>query len=328
MFETFVGIVKGPDDKSVSIGILIPEKKQIESATFTINNAWFNHYYTPLATGKFDLVFTPDLMEVSDFLHQHIANPKTARFLVEVPKIYPYPLDMHESAPCALLKKDAVVLKIIALLSAKGYISWMFNTDENSTNVLIEQIRGPEYADLRKNQPIFIADHISHTYARFFLESSPSYQQASVIAAMIAKNRGAFFYWSSFGMVQSAQDIVSYLKTDQKTATSIISANEVYTTSKQETTKYDGIDKITLEYLITSKKYELLGNNDAIKAALVQVCKKWQIKLSCTSWREDADESDEDAFRDLSEEIEGATNGSYFVYPLPAEDSWIISTIS
>lgn len=323
MYNTFIGIVKAPDEDSLSVGIIKTSTKQIASATFKITKAHFNSYYTQSSDGKFILDFTSDLDEVSNFLYQNIEDPKSTKFLIEVPKIFPHPLDNQDSAPCPLLDKDSTILKLIALLSAEGYISWMFN--EGPTNVLIEHIPNrPEYTEIRKNQPSFIAYDIPKTYLDFLVGDLQSTEQTAVIAALIAKNKGAYYYWTSFGMVQSAQDVVVYLKSGQKSPTSVISCSEMYTTSLKETTKYNNFDKLTLEYLIACKKYEKLGKNDALKSALVQVCKKWELNLSCTSWREDAEEGDVKIANSLLDEIEAPIDDIFLVYPLPAPDIWIL----
>ena len=327
MYNTFIGIVKRGDEDSLSIGIIKTSIKKVVSATFVITKAHFNSYYTESSEGKFSLDFTADLDEVSNFLYQNIEDRESTKFLVEVPKIYPYPLDNYNSAPCALLDKDSIILKLIVLLSAKGYISWMFN--ERPTKVLIEHIPNrPEYIAVIKYQPSFIAYNIPKTYLDFLAGNSQSTEQTAVIAALIAKNKGSYYYWTSYGAVQSAQDLVTYLKSVQKSPTSAIGSSEMYTTSKKETTKYDNIDKLTLEYFIVCKKYETLGKNDALKAALIQVCKKWELNLSCTSWRDDAQEDggNPDA-NSILDEIEDSIDNRSLVYPLPAGDIWILQLI-
>ena len=60
---------------------------------------------------------------------------------------------------------------------------------------------------------------------------------------------------------------------------------------------------------MTEKRYEHLGH-DAIKAALIPVCREWRIELRCGSERPDADDA-----------------ADYPVYPLPMADQLMISSL-
>ena len=59
------------------------------------------------------------------------------------------------------------------------------------------------------------------------------------------------------------------------------------------------------------KRYQHLGPNDAIKAALIQVCRQWRIDLRCSSRRADADDPDTE----------------HPVYPLAMSDSLLIGAL-
>lgn len=59
---------------------------------------------------------------------------------------------------------------------------------------------------------------------------------------------------------------------------------------------------------MTEQRYKHLGRNDAIKAALIRVCRQWHIDLRCSSRRADAENPDTE----------------YPVYPLAVPDWTVI----
>ena len=315
MFDKFVGIVSGPVEESLSIGIIDISKKTIIAETFKMNPAKFNDYFIISENNSPSLDTTTDLSDlykVSDFIFENIQDTRSARFLIEAPKIFPYPLDNYNSAPCPLFNADSISLRVIALLSYEGYIAWQFFTT-NQNSILIERLPNlPEYINMRRRQVRFVTSNISNAYADFLLGNSPSSEQAAVVAALLAKNGGAYYFWSSFGVVQSVQDLITDLSFGQHTGRVIAHSGEIFTINYPTPLSSVDTTKLRLHYESGSEKFKHLGVKDSLKAGLMNACKKFDIQIRCRSSREDASKED---------------SHPYIVYPVAPEDLWIIENL-
>lgn len=322
MFEIFIGIVEGPNEGSVSIGIIDVRLKVISARSFPISKESFNNYFIQSDNGSFTMKANSDLSEIVNYFDTKILDPRKVQVLIEVPKVVPYPVDDPDSKPCALLDYDSIFLKMVALLFVKRYIALILMADDSGTKFLIGHIPNqPEYENLKSFQPKFIGQGIAKTHGDILLGSCKFAEKAAIIAALIAKNNGAYSYWSSFGRVQSSQDVLLYLKNGQKIPTSVLSANELYTISINESTKYEGLEKIPIEYAVASKKSEHLGENNAIKVGLLHVCNLWGIQLRCKSFRDD---EPLEQFINV-EQLINEFGQMPCVLPLDPNDSWIIT---
>ena len=251
--------------------------------------------------------------------------------MIEVPYVVPFPIDDPTAPPCVLLDKESIFLKVAIFLASKGYIALMSTFLDEDGRVLLSHIpERLEHVSLRAYRPKYLNQNLARCYADFLLGFCKSSEHAALVAALIAKNRGAYYYWSSFGRVQSSQDVLLYLRIKQDGPTCVYSSNETYFISSHQSTKKESIETIPLEYAVAVKRYENLGENDAIKAALIHVCKLWNISLRCTSFRDDAEEEHKIIgnmpWSSLDDWIEMADKAPA-VYPLEPEDRWIITAL-
>ena len=321
-FNIFVGIIFSENNSKISIGIIDIEKKKITSESFSVHKSKVDikKYLNTLKIDK-----TKELNNIEKFLDLEIGKNRKAKFLIEIPQTFPYPLDNPSSSPATLLPNDSSCIDIILLLTS-GYAAVNSPQEVNDKVFFSRYPNLQEIAHLVPYQPLFLNQNLSKTYAELIFGSSISNKQSAIMAALLAKNRGAYYYWSSFGTVQSSRDIVVYLKSQQKEPTSVLSASEDYSISS-DSASLANIEEIPLEYVTTVKKHQKsIGENDATKAALVQVCKNWNIQLRCVSWRDDADDEHKKYGSEYPEDMEVYWENIRkmpLVYPLPNEDLWI-----
>jgi len=323
--DTYVSVVKGPDDNSVSICVMNVARKTFIAQTFELIKAHFDTFKN--SDGSLGLPATPDIFNIMGFIELNIQGSRgLIKFLFEVSGLEPYN-EKPDCALCPLVKADEVVLKVIVLIGlSKRIAARFFKYDDNT--ILLENVSlTPEYAYCKPVMPRYIAHNVAKAYADILLGPGQSTDQAAVIAALIAKNVGAYYFWTSRGRVQSSQDLVYDLQNSEPKETIVFSAGEDYNLSYSTLTKHDNLNKIALEYAVTTKKYEHLGTNNAIKVALMQICKRWGIELFCTSLREDVDDGDKDLQFYKIVKDNKITRNRFLVYPLPADDNWVISAL-
>jgi hypothetical protein len=198
-----------------------------------------------------------------------------------------------------LFEKESVYTKIVRFLGDEGYCWFRLNINHQKEKDLFSflpyhQLSGNNKLDFKLfwveevNELMHLQPQISKYYAKFLLEDCPSVECATVAATLIAKNKELYYYFSSNGLVHSSQDVVSFMR--ETIPGSIVfdtQWQDFYVISKTTETKLDEIEKIATKYAVAFKRHNNLGKRDALKFALLNVCKLWKIKLDCTSQRED-----------------------------------------
>jgi hypothetical protein len=198
------------------------------------------------------------------------------------------------------------------LLGVNNIIVAPFRTDPQfQTAVLLPVLRDGDLAQVRDRSPRYLPKGVCRAYGELLGLTCERAEHIAIVGALIAKNPGLFHFWSSVGRVQSANDVLTDLRTGASGPRSVFSANESYITDYTDVTVRDRIEDIPLEYAVTQKRYEHLGYNDAIKAALIRVCQQWHIDLRCNSTRPDTDDPD----------------AEYVVDPLAAPDRFLIRAL-
>ena len=162
------------------------------------------------------------------------------------------------------------------------YIILGHNDKEPQINYVPEELifHGLKNPGLSSYGVLYIQKGVSEAYANFLLgHSSP--KVTSICAGLIARNANLHRFFNSIGVVQSSQDILEYMKSSQEEPTAVVSSYEAFITAKVSETIYDDLDKIPLKYAVARKKNFSLGEINALKFALLKVCKLWNIRLSC-----------------------------------------------
>jgi hypothetical protein len=309
MANVFVGIVEGPEPGTVTVGIADEQDGSVKGWSAAIEKTRLGDYYAPLPDGRMSFQLSPDIDQLGRFLQKDIGQGSEARFLVEVPAALPHPVDDAGGIPHPILTTDSVILKVLIFLNASGYIAAPFRVDEERELAAVFPIPPESLAHLRSITPRYLRQGISKAYGELLSLACELPEHVAIVGALIAKNAGAFHYWSSIGRVQSSQDVVHDLRSGR--GTEVISAKEDYILEFTGGTRRDAIEDVPLEYALAAKRYEHLGPNDSIKAALIHVCKTWGITLRCISWRDDAD----------------APNEPGHVYPLGTFESIVLGAL-
>jgi hypothetical protein len=311
MGEVFVGVVEGMSPYTLTVGI-IDDGQRVTANSFAVGRAHLHSYYIPQSDGSYRYEMPSDLFEFARFLNQTISPDSLARYLFEVPEMFPHPADEIGAIPYPVIPADSVILKIVILLAANGIIVAPFRIDSEAKVVVVLPIlRGSDLERFRMRSPRFLPRGVCRAYGELLNLTCERPEYVAIVGALIAKNPGAFHYWSSIGRVQSSHDVVHDFRTDASGPRIVFSGMETYITDYTTATKRIAVDEIPLEYAVAEKKHQHLGGNDAIKAALIQVCREWRIDLRCGSMRADANE----------------VNTEHPVYPLPIADFGVIAAL-
>jgi hypothetical protein len=310
MGDVFVGIVESTAPFTVTVGVAQSDPARVTAQRFAIAPSHLHEYYVPEPGGRHRYDMPDDLFALGRFLNETIAPDSRVRYLLEVPEAVPHPADKHDAVPHPVLSANSVILKVLVMLGVNDVVVAPMQTDpEVQTVVVFPILRGGELEHLRERSPRYLLPGICKAYGELLGLACNRSEYVAIAGALIAKHSGAYHYWSSIGRVQSSQDIVTDFRNEMHQPTRVVSASEHYTTDYTDATIRDGIEDIPLEYAVTEKRYAHLGP-DAIKAALIQVCKQWRIGLRCRSRRPDADDDSEDP-----------------VHPLPVDDQLMIASL-
>jgi hypothetical protein len=312
MGEVFVGIVEGKSPSEITVGVIQDVGMRVTCSSFTIEMAHLHEYYVPQPGGHYRHEMPADLIPLGSFLNKTISADSRAKYFLEVSETAPDGPNLARAVPCAVLPADAVMLKVLVLLGVNNIIVAPFRTDPQvRTAVVFPILHGGDLEPLRHRAPRYLSRGVCKAYGELLGLTCERTENVAIVGAMLAKNPGAFHFWSSIGRVQSSQDIVADLRLNISGPTSVFSGAECYITNYTPATVHDAIEDLPLEYAVTEKRYEDLGRNNSIKAALIHVCQRWRIELLCGSRRADADAPDVD----------------YPVYPLDMSDQVLLAAL-
>jgi hypothetical protein len=287
--KTFVGIVKAPESGTITVGIANEQDGSVTGWSLPVENTELSDYYAVQPDGRPSFEMPPDLGSLAQYLRNELGESPDVSFLIEVPEALPHPPNDPYGIPHPILATDSVVLKVLVLLGVLGYVATPFQVNsERGLAVVFPILPDSELAHLRTISPRYLRHGTCKAYAELLSLSCEQPEHIAIVGALIAKNTGAFHYWSSIGRVQSSHDVVQDLRAGR--GTRVHSAREEYILEFTGATRRDEIEDLPLEYAVASKRYEHLGPNDAIKAALIHVCKEWGIVLRCRSRRPDAED--------------------------------------
>jgi hypothetical protein len=212
--------------------------------------------------------------------------------------------------PAAVFPLNSVLFKLLCSLCFQGFVLSFAYYEVPERESIVAHYVTPQDASGTQilAQPRFLAKNISQAVGELLFDIQPSFEQSAAIAALLAKNHGVYYYWSSFGTPLSSGDIVYCLRAGT-TQTRVGSATETFAMRLRRTR--EGLEEdVPLEFALACKTWEHLGENDAIKAALVHVSKLFDFDIRCYSSRIDAKGRD-----------------PRLVYPLAKEDDWVAVSI-
>jgi hypothetical protein len=312
MSDVFVGIVEGTPPFTITVGVVQDDGLRVTANSFAVQPAHLYEYYVPQPDGAHRYTMPADLFGVANFLNESIPPDSHVRYLVEVPETVPDPPNDIGAVPHPVLPTQSVILKLLVLLGVNGVICAPFRTDPQvQTAVLFPIVRGSELQHLLAKSPRYLPRGVCKAYGELLGLTCERAEHVALVGALVAKNPGAFHYWSSIGLVQSSMDVLSDLRAGVREPTRVLSASEHYVTEYTDATVHTALEDVPLEYAVAQNRYAHLGYNDALKAALIRVCQQWRIGLRCSSTRDDADDP----------------GAEHAVYPLGSLDSIVIGAL-
>lgn len=301
----FIGVVQPAPGDPVSIATLDNLDLRIHGASFRIPEVPVSRYLTRTEHGV-EFRDMPHLYPALDFIAEHLRTEPPPGVLVEAPRV----LSMKDigGTPAAIFPENSAVFQLLSFLPHDGVkLNFAYYEVPEQARVVVHYATSDtveEGLQLVAPQPRLLQANTSKMYGELLLGEPLSPLQAAVVAALIAKNHGAYYYWSTFGSPPSSGDIVTYLKSGQRKLLTM-SGDEQFSVQVRHT---DEQEEVALEYAIAMKKWEMQAG--ASKAALVHVSKLFNFEIRCYSSRLDATGRD-----------------PRLVYPLPAEDNWVEDAI-
>ena len=212
-----------------------------------------------------------DLGKVLEFVTANIRSPDSAQISIELP---------------SSRTQANAFLRVLTLLGKNGYCNF------HGHNGPKEEAR----MAFSCSDILFLPSNVPMTYAQFLLGSPLSSKRAAIVATLIARNKDLFHFLTSKGVVHSSQDILRFMRecaqNSQYRMSFVSSGDEIFILVRRPSTKLSDLERIPLEYAVAAKANGILGQNDALKFALLTVCKLWGIRLNCFPTR-DKDSIDE-----------------------------------
>jgi hypothetical protein len=307
----FMGLVQGATSATVSAAILDNRLKEIVAESFLLDEAPIGDYLVNTGHGT-EFVQTPDLDQVAEFLTRHIPRSSSVGLLVETPTVLPF-ADQGDT-PAAVFPANSVLFKFLCFLGFQGLgVTFAYYEVPERQRVVAHYVKAhpDKLSEAVPNQARFLTTGISSAYCALLFDVPLSPERSAGVAALIAKNHGSYYYWSSAGSPPSAGDIAYYLRRGEQRLL-VGSGAETFSIRVRKIREgfEDALEDVVLEYALAQKQWAQIGDNDASKAALIHVSKTFNFDIRCYSNRADATERD-----------------PRLVYPLPAADDWISSKI-
>jgi hypothetical protein len=301
----FVGMIHGVEPGSLTIAVLNPESETISSDSFRLEPIPLARYLQN-QNGNLDFKWTEDLGPVHQFLSRHIPTDREIRVLVEAPTVLPF----EDGTPAAVFPDTSSLFRVLCFICMDGYGLQAAHYEVPEQQRLVAHFVSASPDDPSSavlNQPRFLKNGTASAYCELLFGITPNPRQAAAVAALIAKNHGSYYYWTTTADAPSSGDIVQHLRIKQSKMLVVCGLSTV---SMQIRTVEEDIEDVALEYAIAQQRWAHLGSNDATKAALIYVSRKFNFDIRCYSTRVDAKERD-----------------PRMVFPLSPEDHWIAESI-
>jgi len=308
--SVFIGVVPSHLADTINLAILDENQESLSFQSFDI-----------LPLTKEDVLFLrgkkgehfdfgEDFNQIKRFIELHCRDASVIQVLLAVPEIYPDPgFPKHLAPPFSIFDTQSILLKLSFLLAQLGLIVFTRTVLPNSRIALRPFPAEGERSNLWQRQPFYLTEDVLIACSELLTNKQPSLTQVAGVGALLAKWTSAYSYWSSFGRVQSSQDLVEFMRSSQS-RTYVSSASESYGIRKSPRKTYLNTPQIPLEFALVMQHHKNLPEHDALKVALAHVCKLVGITLTCHSQRI------------------GAEKAEYTqVWPPPKDYSWALDKI-
>ncbi|MEM8610646.1 MAG: hypothetical protein AAGF93_01415 [Cyanobacteria bacterium P01_H01_bin.105] len=316
MSYTFVGITIGDLKNQVCIGVVNFSNNTAYSESFLLTPVSFDEI-NQMYQEKF---FSSDLLCIGKFLLFNIPNPHETQVIAEIPSgflngnsvlvklfIFLASLGYCDGLDIFPLKKEDFLLTFkdyskcldpklekendwIVLLPHKYY--YVLDSSGNLVRGVTSDDK-PLVERQHKRGFIYLNPDMARAYGNFLLGKSVSAESTALVLGLIATNSSLYYFLNSHGLVLSLEDVVTTMaqypemrqtyKQLETYSCSALSSEESSMITVTQNTLVENIDSVALWYKIQVKKHKFLEKKDAIKFALLHICKRFMLELSCIS---------------------------------------------
>jgi hypothetical protein len=268
--ETSVGIVHNlPHDLTLTSVVLHRENQTVSHGSWKIETGNYNPFELVdggLSLSNAEHAYPEAFGGIADFLSTRCGA--STRILIEYP-------DGQVSATSAFSQ-------LVAFLIKQGFGSCIIDFDDHSTVVHFREIPADQKPAAMKDDLIFLGSGKAKAYAMFlFNAESFTGSQHALAAALIAMNPHLHYYLKSPGVVFSSQDIALFLKKPDFFNPLVMSGQTIYILSKTPLCVAHDLEELHLEFELARKRFNFLPSGEALKFAVLQVCKQTGLRLHC-----------------------------------------------
>jgi hypothetical protein len=272
--ETFVGITHGlPNDFNVHLAVIHPDNRNIAQGSWSIETG----SYSPLETvdgtttiSRHPHAYPAAFEEIATFLGSHCGA--STRILIDY--------------PAGDTTRDSVFVQFVVSLLRNGFGTFVIDTyDADEATVRLRETPPEQKPPTVKDEIGFLANGKAKAYAMFLTEADNCASLTVALAgALIAANPYLHFYLKTAGQVFSSQDIALFLKDPEAFNPVVVTdSGVVYFLSATPQTSRSDLPDLHLDYQLACKKFAFLPAGEALKFALLSVCKGWGLRLHCLS---------------------------------------------
>jgi hypothetical protein len=270
--ETFVGMVHDlPSDFTLTMAVLHPGNKTTDIASWNIQAESYNPFVFSddgaLQLSNAQHTYPNAFYGIADYMGSRCGA--SARMLVEYPK--------------GAITVTSAFSQLMAFTIKRGFGCCVVDSDDEETIVRFRETPEGQKPAATNDDTLFLANGKARAYAMILgdVERCTAAQHA-VAAALIAMNPHLHYYLKARGLVFSSQDIALFLKDPDKFNPLVIAeSGPVYFLSKTALFgSYDPED-LHLEYALAAKRFNFLPSGEALKLAVLSVCKRMGLRLHC-----------------------------------------------
>jgi len=193
--------------------------------------------------------------------------------------------------PLAVIEPGSPLLKVLYAMVTSGvvtFVSTILDTSDPDSRIAVRRVPPDELPEGRMPQsPLFLSHDVLMACTTLLTDAPASCRRAAAMAALIAAWPSAYSYWSSFGRMFSSVDIISSLRRGESRC-NIVTSSEFVTVRWNPRRNAEIVDDVALEYALAMQKHVHLTEADALKVALVSLCRTLGITVACSSTRADS----------------------------------------
>jgi len=270
--ESYVGIVHNlPHDSLVTLLVLHPGNKTLSHGSWDIQTASFNPFEAVnggLSLKKTIPAYPEAFVAITNLLKARCGA--STRMLIDF--------------PVGEISASSAFSQLMACLIREGFGSCVIDFDDHSDTVHFREIPETQKPATVTDDLVFLANEKPRAYAMFLSgQDSCSDKQIALAASLIARNHHLHRYLKSRGLVFSSQDIAQYLRDPEKNNPMVLSGNVIYYLSRPSGSISPDIEDMHLEYALAAKRFSFLPKGEALKFALLCVCRQTGFRLHCLS---------------------------------------------